>query len=150
MISGPLILTNVASTSLATAFAIIVLPVPGGPYKRTPFGGSTPRCANTCGLSSGSSIISRTNSSSSSSPPISSYVTRPASAWSLCSGEGAVCVSPFSSPPCSVVGRSPTGETTCCAVPAESILSVVESVTLTRPSGVVSLTTNASLLKDSK
>ena len=31
MISGPLMLLKWALTSVATAFAIIVLPVPGGP-----------------------------------------------------------------------------------------------------------------------
>jgi hypothetical protein len=29
---------------LATALAIIVFPVPGGPYINTPFGGSIPIC----------------------------------------------------------------------------------------------------------
>lgn len=33
---------NVAVVLLATAFAIIVLPVPGGPYINTPLGGSIP------------------------------------------------------------------------------------------------------------
>jgi len=72
MISGPEIVTNSASTSLATARAISVFPVPGGPYSRTPEGGSTPRRLNSSGSDSGSSIISRTNSSSSSRPPMSS------------------------------------------------------------------------------
>jgi len=34
------ILKNVVLHSVATAFANIVLPVPGGPNKRTPFQGS--------------------------------------------------------------------------------------------------------------
>jgi len=42
MISGPSTVMNVASTSLATARAINVFPVPGGPWSRTPFGGSIP------------------------------------------------------------------------------------------------------------
>jgi hypothetical protein len=33
---------KVAVVLLATAFAIIVFPVPGGPYIKTPFGGSIP------------------------------------------------------------------------------------------------------------
>jgi hypothetical protein len=33
---------KVAVVMFATAFAIIVLPVPGGPYSNTPFGGSIP------------------------------------------------------------------------------------------------------------
>src|SRR5438128_2598401 len=52
-----------------------VLPVPGGPYRRTPFGGSIPRRSNSSACLSGSSIISRTFISSSLSPPMSSYVT---------------------------------------------------------------------------
>jgi len=38
----PTILMKVHVVILATALAIIVLPVPGGPYIRTPFGGSIP------------------------------------------------------------------------------------------------------------
>jgi len=33
---------KVAVVIFATALAIIVLPVPGGPYIKTPFGGSIP------------------------------------------------------------------------------------------------------------
>ena len=71
-ISGPEMSVKYASISLATAFAISVLPVPGGPWRRTPFGGSMPSCCNSSGWRIGSSIISRTLSSSSSRPPISS------------------------------------------------------------------------------
>ena len=39
MISGPLIRKKNAPVSLATALAISVLPVPGGPYSRIPRGG---------------------------------------------------------------------------------------------------------------
>ena len=42
MISGPLIEKKFASHSLATALANKVFPVPGGPYNKTPFGGSMP------------------------------------------------------------------------------------------------------------
>lgn len=42
--SEPTTLMNVAVVLLATAFAIIVFPVPGGPYIKTPFGGSIPIC----------------------------------------------------------------------------------------------------------
>jgi len=38
----PTTLMKVAVVMFATAFAIIVLPVPGGPYSNTPFGGSIP------------------------------------------------------------------------------------------------------------
>ena len=40
-ISGPLINSKWALLSVATAFARRVLPLPGGPYKRTPLWGST-------------------------------------------------------------------------------------------------------------
>jgi len=43
MISGPLIQKKNAPVSLAMALAINVLPLPGGPKRRTPFGGLTPR-----------------------------------------------------------------------------------------------------------
>lgn len=42
MISGPLIKKKKAPVSLATALAISVLPVPGGPNMRTPRGGLIP------------------------------------------------------------------------------------------------------------
>lgn len=40
--SDPMHLIKQASVQLAIALAVSVLPVPGGPYKRTPFGGSIP------------------------------------------------------------------------------------------------------------
>ena len=42
MISGPLITVMCAPTSLAMARPIMVFPVPGGPYSRTPRGGGIP------------------------------------------------------------------------------------------------------------
>lgn len=42
--SEPTTLINVAVVIFATAFAIIVFPVPGGPYIKTPLGGSIPIC----------------------------------------------------------------------------------------------------------
>ena len=71
-ISGPEIVWKWASISLATAFAMRVLPVPGGPCRSTPFGGSIPSCWKSSGWRIGNSIISRTCSSSSSRPPMSS------------------------------------------------------------------------------
>lgn len=47
-----------APVSLATALAISVLPVPGGPNKRIPRGGLIPIALNSCGWRSGSSTIS--------------------------------------------------------------------------------------------
>jgi len=74
MTSGPFSKIKWASDSFATAFANNVLPVPGGPYNRTPFGGSIPSFENISGLFRGSSTISRTFLTSSVSPPMSSYV----------------------------------------------------------------------------
>mmetsp|Transcript_2893 Transcript_2893/g.6567 ORF Transcript_2893/g.6567 Transcript_2893/m.6567 type:complete len:265 (+) Transcript_2893:1021-1815(+) len=59
MISGPLMRKKKAPVSLATARAIRVLPLPGGPYKRTPRGGFTPNVLKSVGCRRGSSIISR-------------------------------------------------------------------------------------------
>ena len=42
--SEPTILMKAAVVAFATALAIIVLPVPGGPYMSTPRGGSIPIC----------------------------------------------------------------------------------------------------------
>jgi len=47
--SEPMTRMKVASVRLATARAHKVLPVPGGPYNKTPFGGSIPRLINLSG-----------------------------------------------------------------------------------------------------
>ena len=47
-----------ASVLLATALATKVLPVPGGPYNNTPFGGSIPKLTNFSGFKSGISTTS--------------------------------------------------------------------------------------------
>src|SRR3989304_2503478 len=59
MISGPWIERKFAPASFATAFAISVFPVPGGPYRRTPFGGSMPRRSKSSPGLSGGLTISR-------------------------------------------------------------------------------------------
>ena len=46
IIYGPLIKKKNAPVSLATALAMRVFPDPGGPYKRTPLGGLTPKVLN--------------------------------------------------------------------------------------------------------
>ena len=46
IISGPLIKKKNAPVSLATARAINVLPVPGGPYNKIPRGGLIPMALN--------------------------------------------------------------------------------------------------------
>ena len=59
MISGPLMRKKKAPVSLATARAMSVLPLPGGPYSRMPLGGFTPMVLNSCGWRSGSSTWRR-------------------------------------------------------------------------------------------
>jgi hypothetical protein len=49
IISGPLMRKKKAPVSLATARAIRVFPVPGGPYMRIPRGGFIPIALNSCG-----------------------------------------------------------------------------------------------------
>ena len=69
--SEPTTSMKVAFVLWATAFANKVLPVPGGPYKRTPFGGLMPTFSNSFGFFKGSSITSLTSSISALQPPIS-------------------------------------------------------------------------------
>ena len=71
-ISGPLIDMKFAPDSFATAFASKVFPVPGGPYNRTPCGGSIPNFSNSSGCLKGNSIISLTLCIISFIPPTSS------------------------------------------------------------------------------
>mmetsp|Transcript_7534 Transcript_7534/g.23689 ORF Transcript_7534/g.23689 Transcript_7534/m.23689 type:complete len:335 (-) Transcript_7534:185-1189(-) len=73
--SEPMTRMKHASVRFATARAESVLPVPGGPYRSTPFGGSMPSVRNRSGCRSGSSTTSRSFSSDSLAPPTSSYVT---------------------------------------------------------------------------
>ncbi|RNA33075.1 hypothetical protein BpHYR1_024705 [Brachionus plicatilis] len=72
IISGPLIKKKKAPVSLATARAIKVLPVPGGPNKRMPLGGLTPIVLNSWGCLSGNSTISLICASCFLTPPMSS------------------------------------------------------------------------------
>ena len=53
----------------ASARAISVLPVPGGPWKSTPRGGDTPNCWNSSGYSSGRLTISLSCCTCDSRPP---------------------------------------------------------------------------------
>lgn len=69
--SDPTTLMKVASVSPAIALAIIVFPVPGGPYMRIPLGGSIPSFSNNSGCFKGSSIASRISCFYTSSPPMS-------------------------------------------------------------------------------
>lgn len=62
MISGPFITVMWAPTSLAMARPIIVFPVPGGPYRRTPLGGGIPVVDNRLKLEIGHLIrVSKSN-----------------------------------------------------------------------------------------
>ena len=72
IISGPLIKKKKEPVSLAHAFAISVLPEPGGPNNNTPFGGFTPKVLNNAGCLNGNSIISLICAICLRQPPISS------------------------------------------------------------------------------
>ena len=72
MISGPLMRKKNAPVSFATARAMSVLPLPGGPYKSTPRGGFTPSVLKSVGWRRGSSIISRICAICFRQPPMSS------------------------------------------------------------------------------
>ncbi|KAH3680541.1 hypothetical protein WICPIJ_008232 [Wickerhamomyces pijperi] len=54
----------------AVALAKRVLPVPGGPYKRTPFGGLIPTLWNNSGFFKGNSMTSLSSRTCSFNPPI--------------------------------------------------------------------------------
>mmetsp|Transcript_8331 Transcript_8331/g.22548 ORF Transcript_8331/g.22548 Transcript_8331/m.22548 type:complete len:267 (+) Transcript_8331:246-1046(+) len=88
----PLALRNVLVVAFATALASIVFPVPGGPYSRTPLGGSIPICSYKSACSRGNSTASRISCFCMSSPPISWYVTVGRSvspmAWMVLSASG--------------------------------------------------------------
>mmetsp|Transcript_11176 Transcript_11176/g.31359 ORF Transcript_11176/g.31359 Transcript_11176/m.31359 type:complete len:283 (-) Transcript_11176:270-1118(-) len=73
---------NEALVWWATALASMVLPVPGGPYSRTPRGGSMPICEYSSWCVRGSSTASRISCFCTSLPPMSAYVTSGFS-WSL-------------------------------------------------------------------
>ena len=57
--SEPMTLMKQASVRFATARAHSVFPVPGGPYIKTPFGGSIPKLTNFSGFRRGISTTSR-------------------------------------------------------------------------------------------
>ena len=69
--SDPMTRMKVASVRLATARAQRVLPVPGGPYKRAPLGGSIPNLTKRSGDKRGISTTSRIFSICSLQPPTS-------------------------------------------------------------------------------
>mmetsp|Transcript_18681 Transcript_18681/g.44280 ORF Transcript_18681/g.44280 Transcript_18681/m.44280 type:complete len:225 (+) Transcript_18681:236-910(+) len=70
--SEPITRMKQASVRLATARAVRVLPVPGGPYRRMPLGGSMPSVTNRSGWRRGVSSTSRSFSRASLAPPTSS------------------------------------------------------------------------------
>lgn len=69
-----LILKNVHLHSVATAFASIVFPLPGGPYKRIPFVGALIP-VKISGLNYGYTIFSKRACLTSVKPSISSHLT---------------------------------------------------------------------------
>mmetsp|Transcript_31688 Transcript_31688/g.75270 ORF Transcript_31688/g.75270 Transcript_31688/m.75270 type:complete len:240 (+) Transcript_31688:130-849(+) len=68
---GPASLRNVALVCAAQARAMSVLPVPGGPYSRTPLGGLIPRALNLSLCVTGRTIASTSSWICLSSPPTS-------------------------------------------------------------------------------
>lgn len=70
---GPASFRKVAFVSAAHARAIIVFPVPGGPYRRTPLGGRIPIPSKRCLCVIGRTIASLSSSIYLSSPPTSVY-----------------------------------------------------------------------------
>mmetsp|Transcript_11442 Transcript_11442/g.29067 ORF Transcript_11442/g.29067 Transcript_11442/m.29067 type:complete len:204 (-) Transcript_11442:178-789(-) len=73
--SDPTTEIKAAVVEFATALASIVFPVPGGPYMRTPRGGSIPICLYSSKWVNGSSTASRISCFCWSKPPIIAYVT---------------------------------------------------------------------------
>ncbi len=73
--SLPASLMKVAFVCSATALATRVFPVPGGPWRSTPLGGSIPTVSKRWGSVRGSSTASRSSRTCSWRPPTSSYVT---------------------------------------------------------------------------
>ena len=97
--SGPLTERNTplpsapCASECATAFAISVLPLPGGPYNSTPFGGFNAKRANRARCVNGSSTASLIVAICSSRPPMSWKVTSGVSSstrLSVCS-RGSTC-----------------------------------------------------------
>mmetsp|Transcript_24162 Transcript_24162/g.62249 ORF Transcript_24162/g.62249 Transcript_24162/m.62249 type:complete len:299 (-) Transcript_24162:152-1048(-) len=79
---------NGVPASPATARASSVLPVPGGPYRSTPFGALIPTRSKSSGLTSGSSITSRSSRICSARPPTLEYETSPGSSLSMLNTTG--------------------------------------------------------------
>ena len=73
--SGPFMDMKLALASLAIAFAMRVLPVPGAPNSIIPLGGVIPKCSNFSGMFNGHSTLSFSRSLTSWRPPTSSHVT---------------------------------------------------------------------------
>src|SRR3989449_11778236 len=66
---------KLASLSVATALDSMVLPHPGGPKRRIPFGGLIPTLVNTSGFFIGHSTASCSSCFTSVSPPTSAQLT---------------------------------------------------------------------------
>ena len=99
--SEPEIVKNGTLASPATARAISVLPVPGGPTSRQPRGMRPPRRWNFCGSRRNSTISCRSDLASS-TPATSSKVTRP---WRSVSSLALDLPKPMARPPPDCIWR---------------------------------------------
>mmetsp|Transcript_761 Transcript_761/g.1356 ORF Transcript_761/g.1356 Transcript_761/m.1356 type:complete len:281 (+) Transcript_761:496-1338(+) len=87
-------LKKLAPPSVATALASIVLPVPGGPNKSTPFTASLAiPSLYRCGNFKGYVMLCRSSSLTSASPPIMSYVTPISCGETTCDTRARSCLS---------------------------------------------------------
>src|SRR5665648_226442 len=91
--SGPRTLMKLAFVSLATAFAISVLPVPGGPYINTPLGGLIPILINFSGCFRGHSTASIISVRRDPNPPTSLHLTLGISTNTSLIDDGSISVS---------------------------------------------------------
>src|SRR5215467_14244707 len=86
--SGPFTLMKLDCEVVATALAIMVFPVPGGPYNRSPLGGVTSASLNRSACLSGHSIASANSSLTSSRPPILCHLTFGLCIWTSRRADG--------------------------------------------------------------
>ena len=97
--SEPEMVKNGTPASPAMARAKSVLPVPGGPSNKAPFGILPPRRENFCGLRK-NSTISSSSSLASSMPATSSKLTRPSFSVSILALDFPKPIAPPLPPPC--------------------------------------------------
>ena len=131
-----------SASALATALAIRVLPLPGGPYSNTPFGGFKSYRSNSSRCRNGICTASRIRSICSSKPPMSANVTSGTSSStrsaSFCAGTNASANRTDES----TVTRSATLITAFANVPERRINATLPplSATSNRPSSITCFT----------